>query len=423
VTTDPRPDPALDVAALRAAFPALGAGFAHFDGPGGSQTPAPVADAVAATLTSPLANRGRVSAAERRADDIVLAARAAVADLLGADPSGIVFGRSMTQLTYDMARTLAAQWAPGDEVVVTRLDHDANIRPWVQAAQRAGAVVRWVDFDPATGELTEDDVAAVLSERTRLVAVTAASNLIGTRPPVRAITDLAHRAGALAYVDGVHETAHATVDVTAFGADFYACSPYKFLGPHCGVLAAAPALLETLHPDKLAPSTDAVPERFELGTLPYELLAGTTAAVDFLAGIAHPGTAGGDRRTRLATSMAVVAAHEDRLRARIEEGLAALEGVTVYSRAVHRTPTLLLSVAGVASPDVYAFLAERGVNAPAGSFYALEASRRLGLGDTGAVRVGLAPYVDDSDVDRLLAALAAFVAAGSAASGHRLAAS
>src|SRR4051794_1357132 len=342
VTTDPRrPAPALDVAALRAAFPALGAGFAHFDGPGGSQTPAPVADAVAATLTTPLANRGRVSAAERRADDIVLAARAAVADLLGADPSGIVFGRSMTQLTYDMARTLAAQWAPGDEVVVTRLDHDANIRPWVQAAQRVGAVVRWVDFDPATGELSEDDVTAVLSPRTRLVAVTAASNLIGTRPPVRAITDLAHAAGALAYVDGVHETAHSPVDVTAFGADFYACSPYKFLGPHCGVLAAAPALLETLHPDKLAPSSDAVPERFELGTLPYELLAGTTAAVDFIAGLAPGGH--GSRRDAVVAAMTAIEAHEDRLRERAEAAFLAMDGVVVRSRARHRTATLLLT--------------------------------------------------------------------------------
>jgi cysteine desulfurase family protein (TIGR01976 family) len=404
------------VAALRARFPALGAGYAHFDGPGGSQTPASVAEAVAATLTSPLANRGRVSAAERRADDIVLGARAAMADLLGADPGGIVFGRSMTQLTYDMARTLAAGWAPGDEVVVTRLDHDANIRPWVQAAERVGAVVRWAEFDPDSGELTEDDVAAVLSPRTRLVAVTAASNLIGTRPPVRAITDLAHRAGALAYVDGVHETAHAAVDVTALGADFYACSPYKFLGPHCGVVAAAPELLESLHPDKLAPSTDAVPERFELGTLPYELLAGTTAAVDFLAGVSgRPG----DRRTRLIGSMEAIAAHEDRLRARIEQGLAGLPGVTVYSRAAHRTPTLLLGVAGAASPEVYAFLAERGINAPAGSFYALEASRRLGLGDTGALRVGLAPYVDDADVDRLLDGLTAFVTAEPAAAATR----
>jgi cysteine desulfurase family protein (TIGR01976 family) len=405
-----RPDPAsYDVAALRQRFPALKAGFAHFDGPGGSQVPDAVADAVARTLVAPLANRGTVTEAERTADGIVHDARAAVADLLGVDAGGVVFGRSMTALTFDIARTLAATWAPGDEVVVTRLDHDANIRPWVVAAAAVGATVRWAEFDPASGELTEDDVAAVLSPRTRLVALTAASNLLGTRPPVRAIADLAHAAGALVYVDGVHYTAHAPVHVDALGADLYACSPYKFLGPHCGVLAGDPALLETLRPAKLAPSTDAVPERFELGTLPYELLAGTTAAVDFLAGIAEPHGAG-SRRERLLVSMAAVEAYEDGLRARIEAGIADLPGITVYSRAAQRTPTLLLGLGG-REQEAYAFLAERGVNAPAGSFYALEASRRLGLGDTGALRVGLAPYVDDGDVDRLLAALAAFTGA------------
>jgi cysteine desulfurase family protein (TIGR01976 family) len=396
-----------DVQAVRDHFPALKAGYAHFDGPGGSQVPEAVAETVARTMMSPLANRGRVTAAERAADDIVLDARAAMADLLGADAGGIVFGRSMTQLTFDVARALAATWSPGDEVVVTRLDHDANIRPWVLAAEAVGAAVRWADFDPATGDLTEDAIAAVLSPRTRLVAVTAASNLIGTRPPVRAITDLAHEAGALAYVDGVHYSAHTGVDVQALGADFYSCSPYKFLGPHCGVVAAAPALWETLHPWKLAPSTDAVPERFELGTLPYELLAGTTVAVDFLAGIA-PGT--GSRRERLLVSMHAVETHEDALRARIEVGLAELPGVTLYSRAAHRTPTLLVGLPGRREQEAYAFLAERGVNAPASSFYALEASRRLGLGDTGALRIGLAPYVDDADVDRLLEGLRAFFA-------------
>jgi cysteine desulfurase family protein (TIGR01976 family) len=394
-----------DVAALRDRFPALAAGYAHFDGPGGSQVPAAVADAVAAALTAPLANRGRVNAAERAADAIVTDARAAMADLLGADPAGVVFGRSMTALTFDAARTLAAGWGPGDEVVVTRLDHDADIRPWVIAAQVAGATVRWADFDPGTGELTAGDIAAVVSNRTRLVAVTGASNLIGTRPPVREITDLAHAAGALAYVDGVHLTAHAGIDVAALGADLFACSPYKFLGPHCGVLAGDPALLETLRPAKLAPSSDAVPERFELGTLPYELLAGTTAAVEFLAGIVT-GTPG-SRRERLLVSMAAVEEHEDALRARIEEGLAALP-VTVYSRAAHRTPTLLVGLGG-REQEAYAFLAERGVNAPASSFYALEASRRLGLGDGGALRIGLAPYVDDTDVDRLLDGLRAFL--------------
>jgi cysteine desulfurase family protein (TIGR01976 family) len=406
LTRDRLTSVSFDVRAVREHFPALRAGYAHFDGPGGSQVPDVVATAVSTTLLMPLANRGRVTAAERTADGVVLAARAAMADLLGGDPRGIVFGRSMTSLTFHLARTLAAGWGPGDEVVVTRLDHDANIRPWVHAAEAVGATVRWADFDPETGELSADAVAEQLSPRTRLVAVTAASNLIGTRPPVRAITDLAHEAGALTCVDGVHFTAHAAVHLDALGADFYVCSPYKFLGPHCGVLAADPELLQTLHPAKLLPSPDTVPERFELGTLPYELLAGTTAAVDFLASLA-PG--GAQRRDRLVRIMGVIEAHEDRLRERIEAGLAELPGIIRYSRAPHRTPTMLIGFRGRESHAAYEFLAARGVNAPAGAFYALEASRRLGLGDAGALRVGLAPYVDDSDVDRLLAGMEAFV--------------
>lgn len=392
-----------DVAAVRAQFPALKAGTAHFDGPGGSQVPEPVAHAVADALTSPIANRGQITAAERLADDTVLEARAAVADLLGAHPGGIVFGRSATQLTFDLARTLAVGWGPGDEVVVSRLDHDANVRPWVIAAEAAGATVRWIGFDRSTGELTADDVAAELSDRTRLVAVTGASNLIGTRPPVATIADRVHAVGALLAVDGVHLTAHAPIDVADLGADFFTCSPYKFLGPHCGVLAASPSLLGTLHPAKLLPSTDDVPERLELGTLPYELLAGTTAAVEFLAGLA-PGDAS-TRREQVLASMTAVEAYEDALRAELEAGLAELPGVTPWSLAAHRTPTLLLTFEGRDAADAYRFLAERGVNAPAGSFYALEPSRWLGLGDVGGLRVGLAPYSDADDVERLLTGL------------------
>jgi cysteine desulfurase family protein (TIGR01976 family) len=407
-----------DVRAIRAHFPALAAGAAHFDGPGGSQVPDTVAAAVADTLLSPLANRGSVTAAERAADAVVLAARAAMGDLLGVDPRGVVFGRSMTALTFDLARTLAATWGPADEVIVTRLDHDANIRPWIRAAEAVGAAVRFADFDPRTAELTVADVARELSSRTRVVAVTGASNLLGTRPPVPLIAAAAHERGALVVVDGVHLTAHAPVDVAALGADFYACSPYKFLGPHCGVLAAAPDLLDSLSPEKLAPSPDSVPERFELGTLPYELLAGTTAAVDFLAGLdptaldssALDPSGPGTRRERLTASLTAVEKHEDRLRHRIEEWLAVLPGVVVHSRAASRTPTLLLSFPGRDPQDAYRFLAERGVNAPAGTFYALEASRRLGFGDRGSLRVGLAPYTDDVDVDRLLDALGEFLA-------------
>ncbi len=391
---------AYDVTAVRKHFPALDEGTAHFDGPGGSQVPDVVGEAVARTLCAAIANRGSVTAAERRADAIVAEARRAAADLLGAQPGGVVFGRSMTQLTYDFSRALAKTWQPGDEVVVTRLDHDANIRPWVQAAEARGVAVRWADFDPATGELPVGAVTGLLSDRTRLVAVTAASNLLGTRPDIPAIAAAVHETPALLYVDGVHLTPHAPVDVTALGADFYGCSPYKFLGPHLGLVAAAPELLETLHPDKLAPSTNAVPERFELGTLPYELLAGTTAAIDFLADLV-PGD--GTRRQRLLRSLTELEEHEQALLDRLDAGLADIPGVTRYgSPTRRRTPTVLFSVEGVPSQVVYERLGAQGVNAPAGSFYALECSRHLGLGDTGAVRAGIAPYTTAAEVDRLL---------------------
>ncbi|MEU6446507.1 cysteine desulfurase-like protein [Streptomyces sp. NPDC046979] len=398
---------ALDVDAIRAQIPALKSGSARFDAPGGTQTPQPVIDAIGEALANPLANRGRTTEGERNADGIVTDARGALGDLLATDPRGIVLGRSATQLAYDLSRTLAKAWGPGDEVVVTRLDHDSNIRPWIQAAEAVGASVRWADFDPATGELLPERIEAVLSPRTRLVAVTAASNLIGTMPDLPAVARLAHGVGALLHVDAVHYASHAVVDPAALGADTLVCSPYKFLGPHLGVLAARPDFLETLRPDKLLPSSDAVPERFELGTLPYELLAGTRAAVDFLAGL-EPDAHGG-RRERLVASFAALERHEDALRRRIEAGLADLGGITVHSRAARRTPTLLFTVAGLSPAEVYRRLAERGVDAPAGTFYALEASRHLGLGDEGAVRVGLAPYTSADDVDRLLTALAALI--------------
>jgi cysteine desulfurase family protein (TIGR01976 family) len=394
-----------DVDAVRAHFPSLAGGTAYFDGPGGSQTPDVVAQAMYDTLTGPLSNQGVNTAAERNADAAVHEARQALGDLLGADASGIVFGRSMTQLTMDLARTMAKGWGPGDEVVVTRLDHDGNVRPWVIAAEAVGATVRWADFDPTTGELDPATIGDLLSKRTRVVAVTAASNLLGTMPDVRAIADLVHSTDAVLYVDGVHYTPHCFVDVEALGADFYACSPYKFLGPHCGVVAGRFELLDQLRPDKLAPSSDQVPERFELGTLPYELMAGTTAAIDFLASLVP---SEGSRRERLKTSLAAVGAHEDRLGARIEEALADLPGATVWSRAARRTPTLLATFDGHRVADVYAHLGEHGVNAPAGTFYAYETARSLGL-DEGGLRIGLAAYTNDADVDRLLGLLTTYV--------------
>jgi cysteine desulfurase family protein (TIGR01976 family) len=400
-----------DVDAIRACFPALSPvagtqGTAYFDGPGGSQTPTAVADAIREAMLRPLSNRGHNTTAERNAEEIVGQCRRALGDLLNADPDEVIFGRSMTALTFDLSRTLSAQWRPGDEIVVTRLDHDANVRPWVIAAANAGAVIRWVDFDPATSELPVQNVEAQLGPRTRLVAVTAASNLIGTMPDVRTIAERTHAAGALLYVDGVHYTAHNTVDFRDLGADFFACSPYKFLGPHCGVVAGRRDLLAELRPDKLLPATDRVPERFERGTLPYELMAGTTAAVDFLAGMT---SAPGNRRARLVAAMSALEGHEDSLRMRIEAGLRQLPKVTIHSRAARRTPTLLLTFADQDAAPISAALAQRDINAPAGSFYAYEASRFLGLGDAGGVRIGLAPYNSADDVERLVDSLAEIV--------------
>lgn len=398
---------AYDVARIRSWFPALDYGWAQFDGPGGTQTPRQVGEAVASVLTGPLSNRGLIGESEVRAEEAVTSFRLAVADLVNAHPRGVVHGRSATQLVYDFSRHLSRDWGAGDEVVVSRLDHDSNVRPWVQAAERAGATVRWVDFDPETGELPVAAVAAQLTDRTRLVAVTAASNLIGTMPDLPAIAAATHAAGALLFVDGVHYTAHELPDVATLGADFFTCSPYKFLGPHCGVLVARPELLETIQPDKLLPSTDVVPERFEFGTLPYELLAGVTAAVDVLASLDPETDAAASRRTRLTASYAALHEHERALADRLRAGLDELEGVTVWSRAARRTPTVLMTFAGRAALDVTTRLAADRVLAPSGNFYALEASRHLGLGDDGGLRVGLAPYTDESDVDRLLASLAA----------------
>lgn len=399
-----------DAAAVRADFSALQHGVAHFDSPGGTQTPDAVADAMAAVLKAPLSNRGTLTQAARNADEVVVRCRAALGDLLAVDPATVVLGRSMTALTFDLARTISASWRPGDEVVLSGLDHDANVRPWTYAAERAGAVVRFADPDPATAELSVGAVAEQLSERTVLVAVTAASNLVGTQPDVAGIAAEVHRAGALLFVDGVHHTAHACVDVGALGADLYACSPYKFLGPHCGVVTGRAEVLETLHPDKLLPSPDRVPERFELGTLPYELMAGTTAAVDVLAGlVSGPDDHEVGRRGRLERSLGALHAHEERLRSRIEAGLAELPGTTQHARARRRTPTLLVTFADRDAAEVARHLAGLGVNAPAGTFYAREAARSLGLPD-GGLRIGLAPYSDDDDVDRLLDGLASALA-------------
>jgi cysteine desulfurase family protein (TIGR01976 family) len=405
-----------DVAAVRALYPALADGNAYLDGAAGTQVPVSVIEAIAAAYRAGMGNLGGAFAASGRSDAIVAGARAAVADLVGGAPDGVVFGPSATALAYRIADALSRGWTAGDDIVVSRLDHDSNVRPWIQVAGRAGVTVKWAEFDLVTGELPAAQYADLVGPRTRLVAVTAASNAIGTRPDVAAIAAFAHAAGALCYVDGVHATPHAPVDVTALGADFYTTSAYKWSGPHLAALAAGPELLETVWPDKLAPSSNAVPWRFERGTLPFADLAGLTAAVDHLAALSAlaapgfsppgPGGAPASRRQRLLASMAAVEAYESALFARLAGGLAELDHVTLYGKAARRAPTAFFSVAGVAPRAVAEYLAGRGVNVWDGDNYAYELCTALGLEPDGAVRAGLVHYNDDSDVDRLLEGVA-----------------
>jgi cysteine desulfurase family protein (TIGR01976 family) len=373
-------------------FPGLADGWARLDGPAGTQMVDGAIEAMAAWMRSPRgANHGGAFAAAVQTDELVAEARAAVAGLLGAAPENVVFGPSMTALAMRFTAAIGRTLSAGDEIVCTRLDHDANVAPWLIAAQRAGAQVRFAEPERATLELPAAAVRAVLSERTRWVAVTAASNAVGTIPDLDGIVAAAHGAGARVFVDAVHAAPHRPIDVAALGCDALACSAYKWFGPHVGVLWARPELLEALAPDKLRPSPDTVPERWELGTLPFESLAGVRAAADFVQAL--------DREA--------VRAHEGRLLAQMVEGLAALEGVTLHGAARDRTSTIMFSVAGRSARDVAAALARAEVAVWDGNYYALELSRWLGLEPDGAIRAGCVVYNDAGDVDRLIEAVAA----------------
>ena len=398
-----------DVETVRAAYPALRDGYAYLDGAAGTQVPEAVIDTVAAAARGGIGNAGGAFPASHRATAIVNGCREAVADLVGGEAAGVILGPNMTTLTYRLAGTLADTWGPGDEIVVSRLDHDANVRPWLQAAARAGVTVRWAEVDISTGELPAEQYATLVGDRTRLVAVTAASNILGTRPDVAAITAIAHRVGALSYVDGVHATPHVPVDVHALGADFYATSAYKWSGPHIGTVIADPALLDTLHPDKLASSPDTIPERFEYGTPAYADLAGVTAAVDHLASLG--GERFGTRRERILASMTTVHDYEQALFDTLLGGLNGLSHVTTYGKAAHRTATAYFNVHGRPPAEVAAYLAEHRVNVWHGHNYAWELTGVLGLRDSGgAVRAGLVHYNNRHDVDQLLTAVAALAA-------------
>jgi cysteine desulfurase family protein (TIGR01976 family) len=394
-----------DVSRVRAAYPALDDGYAYLDGAAGTQVPLAVIDAISGAYRAGLGNAGGAFPASARSDAILAECRRAIADLTGGVPEGVILGPNMTTLTYRLAETLSRHWEPGDEVVVSRLDHDANVRPWVQAAARRGVLVRWAEVDISTGELPAGQYAELLTERTRLVAVTAASNIIGTRPDVAAITAAAHAAGALCYVDGVHATPHVPVDVGALGADFYATSTYKWSGPHIGTVVADPALLETLSPDRLMPAPAGVPGRFERGTPGFADLAGVVAAVEHLASLDPSAT--GSRRERVLASMAAVEQYEAGLFAQLIGGLAAMDHVTLYGDAARRAPTAYFNVAGRTPRAVAERMTARMINVWNGDNYAWELAEVFGLRDSGgAVRAGLVHYNDQAEVQRLLDAVA-----------------
>jgi len=398
---------AFDVHRIRKDFPSLDSGIAFFDGPGGSQVPRIVGEALSKAITQASSNRGTVTLSEQNADKCVVDYRNAVADLLNCDSKGVIYGRSWTQLTYDLSRNLAKTWSAGDEIVVTRLDHDSNIRPWIQAAEAKGATVKWAEVDLKTGELPVSSVTDLLTKKTKFVAVTGAANTLGTRPDIYAIGRAVKANGSLFLVDGVHLTPHAVIDFKEMPADFYGFSSYKALGPHCASLVADPALLEDIKNDKLRPSTMQVPERFEFGTLPYELMAGVTAAIDYIAALDTE--AKGSRRERIVQSMNSLEKYETSLFEYLEKQISSLPGIILYGHAENRTPTLYFNFLNVPGKTIYEFLATKKINAPASNFYAYEVSLALGLGDAGAVRTGLAPYSTKEDVDRLFDALKEFL--------------
>ncbi|NEK58985.1 cysteine desulfurase-like protein [Geodermatophilus sabuli] len=396
----------LDVARVRGLFPGLSDGLVHAEGTAGALLPESVVLAVASAMRVPVADRGGAFPSSARAEGMVAGARAAVADLVGGVATGVVFGPDPTALTYTMARALARTWRPGDEIVVSRLDHDANIRPWVQMAERSGVLVRWAEVDIETGELPDWQYDELLTRRTRLVAVTAASSAIGTRPDVAAIAARAHAVGALVYVDGVHAAAHGVLDAGALGADFLTVAADRWCGPRVGAVVAEPELLGELEPDKLLPVPDRVPDRFEGGTAPFELLAGVSAAVEHLAALSDEAT--GSRWDRLRTSMAAVAAYEGGLFEWLAQALRAMRHVQVLGSAARSTPTLAFTVAGMRPRQVAAELSRRGICAWDGDFYARELFDALGVNEQGgAVQVGLMHYNTAEEVGYLIDSVAA----------------
>jgi cysteine desulfurase family protein (TIGR01976 family) len=380
---------AFDVEAVRAEFPALAGGIVFLDGPGGTQVPQPVIDAMADCLSEANANLGGPFETSRRADAIVGAAHEAAARFLGASPAEVGFGPNMTTLNFALTRALGRELEAGDEIVVTRLDHDGNVAPWLELAEDLHLTVRHADFDPETGTLDVEDLEAQLSEWTRVVAFPWASNALGTVTPVQRIAELAHEAGALAWVDAVHYAPHGPIDVVAAGADVLICSPYKFFGPHLGLFFGRREVIERWRPYKVRPADDEpVGHRFETGTLSHEALAGTTAALAYIESLGWE----------------AVRAHERELGQRFLEGLPEpyrLHGVPTMEG---RVPTFSITHPERSPDDLAAALGERGIATWPGNFYAVEVMKRLGLPE-GTLRIGFVHYNSDDEVGRVLEAL------------------
>jgi cysteine desulfurase family protein (TIGR01976 family) len=410
-----------DVSSLRQQFPALhrrrdGQTPIFLDGPGGTQVPQRVIDAMVRYLSTCNANHGGLFATSRESDEVLRAAHQAVADLLNApSPDEVVFGPNMTTLTLHLSRSVARTLRPGDEVLVTRMDHDANVTPWALAARDAGATLRRVDIRPEDCTLDLDDLRRQLGPRTRLVALACASNAVGTINDVRAVTRWAHDAGARVFLDAVHYAPHASIDVQEWGCDFLACSAYKFFGPHVGVLWGRRELLEQLPAYKLRPVPEALPDRWMTGTQNHEGLAGVAAAVDYLLAIGdRTGMPSTEPRWRLRAGLAAVQAYEATLCRRLLEGLAErprfkVWGITDPDRLAWRAPTVSITMDDRPAGDIAQHLAERQVYVWHGNMYAPELTERLGLEQRGGLlRLGLVHYNTAEEVDRLLRALDEF---------------
>lgn len=400
----------------RARFPALQQKVGELtavyaDGPGGTQCPRSVIKAISEALELGISNLGGKFLTSTRADSMVTGARQAMADFLGADrPEEVVFGQNMTSLNFALSRSIARDWGEGDEIVLSRIDHDANISPWLKAAEDSGATVRWLPFQTETGELDLSALPGILNERTKLVAVTYASNALGSISPLRQIIDAAHGVGALCIVDAVHYGPHGLIDVNALNCDALLCSAYKFFGPHIGIMYAKHDLLSTWTPYKLRPAYDKPPEKWETGTQSIEALHGVTAAIDYIASLSKL-DASLPRREHIVSAMSRINAYETELSQRFLDAAEAIEGVKVYGVTdreglSRRTPTFALSVAGVAPGRVADLLGEKGIFVWSGHYYAMTVMEDMGLAESGGLaRIGFVHYNSPEELNRVIAAL------------------